>query len=153
PPGRAARGHLRAAGQERGQRDHLLPAAARPGRRARHADRSLIQDANLGGTMTTIADQVHGKFKVFSGKLASDQTLGSLGASVEGWVKAAKVAPKSIGVEYIEHSGSLLLSIGYRDDEPAYPVKLATVRIGKIEATDAAGLAQIENAMAKASQS
>jgi hypothetical protein len=102
--------------------------------------------------MTAIAGQVHDKFKVFSGKLASDQTLGSLAASVEGWVKAAKVAPKSIGVEYIEHSGALLLSIGYRDDEPAYAIKLATVRIGKIEATDAAGLAQIESAMAKATE-
>jgi len=101
--------------------------------------------------MGQIADQVHGKFKVFTGKLASDQSLGSLAAEVEGWVKSAKVAPKSIGVEYIESSRTLLLSIGYRDDEPAYPIKLSTVRIGKIEATDAAGLAELERSMVGAS--
>jgi hypothetical protein len=102
--------------------------------------------------MSQIADQVHGKFKVFTGKLASDHSLGSLATDVESWVKSAKIAPKSIGVEYVESSGSLLLSVGYRDDEPAYGIKLSTVRIGKIESTDAAGLAQIEQRMTSASQ-
>jgi hypothetical protein len=72
-------------------------------------------------------------------------------AEVEAWVKSAKVAPKSIGVEYIESRDALLLSVGYRDDEDAYPVQLSSIRIGKIESTDAAGLAKIESAMAAAS--
>ena len=101
--------------------------------------------------MSNIAEQVHGKFKVFTGKLAADGTLGALGSDVEAWVRSAKVAPKSIGVEYLESSASLLLSVGYRDDEPAYTVKLSAVRIGKIESTDAAGLSAIEKSMASAS--
>jgi hypothetical protein len=98
--------------------------------------------------MSQIADQVHGKFKVFTGKLAADGTLGDLASQVEGWVRSAKVAPKSIGVEYIEAADAMLLSIGYRDDEPGYPVKLSSMRVGKIEGTDPAGLASIERSMA-----
>ena len=101
--------------------------------------------------MSQIADQVHDKFKVFTGKLAGDGTLGNLAAEVESWVKSAKVAPKSIGVEFIESAGVLLLSVGYRDDEAGYPVKLSSVRVGKIESIDAAGLANVEKAMATAS--
>jgi hypothetical protein len=101
--------------------------------------------------MSQIADQVHGKFKVFTGTLAADHTIGQLASDVEVWVRSAKVAPKSIGVEYIEASRSLLLSVGYRDDEPAYAIKLSTVPIGKVGSTDAAGLAKIEQAMAAAS--
>jgi hypothetical protein len=101
--------------------------------------------------MSEIAGQVHGKFKVFNGTLAPDGTLGALGSQVENWVASAKVAPKSIGVEFIESAGSLLLSVGYRDDEPGYPIKLSAVRIGTIESTDAAGLAAIEKSMVGAS--
>ena len=100
--------------------------------------------------MSQIADQVHGKFKVFTGKLAADGSLGSLATDVEAWVKSAKVAPKSIGVEFIESAAVLMLSVGYRDDEAPYLVKLSSVQIGKIEGTDAAGLANIERAMAGA---
>lgn len=101
--------------------------------------------------MSQITDQVHSKFKVFTGKLAADGTLGSLAAEVESWVKSARVAPKSIGVEYLESSAVLILSVGYRDDEAAYPVKLSSVRIGKIESIDPPGLASIERSMATAS--
>ena len=101
--------------------------------------------------MSQIADQVHSKFKVFTGKLESDGTIGALAGQVETWVKSAGVAPKSIGVEFLESRDALLLSVGYRDDEPAYTVQLSSVRIGKIESTDAAGLAGIERAMADAS--
>ena len=100
--------------------------------------------------MSNITEQVHGKFKVFTGALAADGTLGGLSGEVESWVRSAKVAPKSIGVEFIESFGTLLLSVGYRDDEPGYPVKLSAVRIGAIESTDAAGLAVIERQMASA---
>jgi len=103
--------------------------------------------------MGQIADQVHAKFKVFTGKLASDGTLGALAAEVEGWVAAERVAPKSIGVEFLESAGVLVLSIGYRDDEPPYRVKLSTVQIGTVDAVDAGQLETIEKAMANASSS
>jgi hypothetical protein len=100
--------------------------------------------------MENVAGQVHNKFKVFSGTLGADRTMGGLAREVESWVRSAKVAPKSIGVEYVEAAGRLLLSIGYRDDEPGYAVALTTVEVGRIEALDAPGLAKVEQAMAAA---
>jgi hypothetical protein len=100
--------------------------------------------------MANVEAQVHGKFKVFSGALGQDRTMGPLAGEIEAWVRSAKVAPKSIGIEYVESAGRLLLSIGYRDDEAAYAVKLSTVAIGRIEGLDAGGLAKVEQAMAGA---
>jgi hypothetical protein len=100
--------------------------------------------------MGNVEGQVHGKFKVFSGTLGADRTMGALAGEAEAWVRSAKVAPKSIGVEYVEAAGRLLLSIGYRDDEPGYAVTLTTVEIGRIEGLDAGGLAKVEQAMASA---
>src|SRR5262245_1404377 len=101
--------------------------------------------------MSHIADQVHGKFKVFTGQLESDGTMGAMSDEVEAWVKAANVSPKSIGVEFLESAGQLILSIGYRDDESPYAVKLQTVRIGKVDSLDPASLAGLEEEMARAS--
>lgn len=100
--------------------------------------------------MSGIQDQVHAKFKVFSGKLAADNTLGSLAGTIEAWVRDAKVAPKSIGVEYLESSKLLVLSVGYRDDEAAYGVALRTVKVGQVGMLDATGTAALEQAMGKA---
>jgi hypothetical protein len=101
--------------------------------------------------MGQIADQVHAKFKVFTGKLAPDGTLGALASQVESWVAAERVAPKSIGVEFLESAGILILSIGYRDDEPPYQVQLTTVKIGTVDGVDPGALETIEKAMANAS--
>jgi hypothetical protein len=100
--------------------------------------------------MENVAAQVHNKFKVFSGPLGADRTIGALASEVESWVRSAKVAPKSIGVEYVEAAGRLLLSVGYRDDEAGYPVKLETVKVGRVETLDKAGLSSVEQAMASA---
>ena len=81
--------------------------------------------------MENVAAQVHGKFKVFSAPLGEDGMLGSLSGEVEAWVRSSHIAPKSIGIEYIESSSRIVLSIGYRDDEPAYEVKLKTVDLGR----------------------
>jgi hypothetical protein len=97
-------------------------------------------------------EQVHGKFKVFSGPLGKGGTVGSLGNKVESWARKAKVAPKSIGIEYLEERGTVILSIGYRDDEAPYPVRLKTVALGKIASLEGKGLAKIERAMTAASQ-
>ena len=53
--------------------------------------------------------------------------------------------------QYLESSGPFILSIGYRDDEPGYEVKLNTVDLGRIEGLDPAGLSKVEQAMASAS--
>jgi len=87
--------------------------------------------------------QVHTKFEIFTGK-----SIDSLLSEVEKFAAKAKVAPKSIGVEYLEEIDCVVMSLGYRDDEPHYPVKLSCVRVGKIEPT--ADLSELEKAMTEA---
>src|SRR5437868_9418726 len=84
--------------------------------------------------MSQIANQVHNKFKVFAGKLAADRTLGPLANEVANFARATGVAAKSIGVEYLESADRLIITLGYRDDEPGYPIKLNCVSLGKIDA-------------------
>jgi hypothetical protein len=93
--------------------------------------------------------QVHGKFKVFAGPLAKDKTLGKLATEVAKFAKDK--AAKSIGVEYLESLKQLVVTLGYRDDEPAYPVELKTVLMGKHTIT-ADSLHKLEEEMAAASQ-
>jgi hypothetical protein len=80
-----------------------------------------------------ITKQVHDKFKIFSGELASDGTIGKLADEVAAFAKKAKIAPKSIGVAYLEHGNQLVITLGYRDDEAPYPVKLHCIRLGKVD--------------------
>jgi hypothetical protein len=80
-----------------------------------------------------IAKQVHDKFKIFSGELASDGTIGKLADEVAAFANKSKIAPKSIGVAYLEPSKHLVITLGYRDDEEPYPIKLHCVRLGKVD--------------------
>ena len=70
--------------------------------------------------------QVHGKFKLFAGALEPDGTLGPLADEVARF--ASGVAAKSIGAEGLA-PGRILVSVGYRDDEPAYPVHISCIRL------------------------
>ncbi|MCD9185963.1 MAG: hypothetical protein LUM44_05995 [Pyrinomonadaceae bacterium] len=83
--------------------------------------------------MSQIADQEHGKFKVFAGKLGANNELGELADKVSAFAAENKIAAKSIGVEYLESSESLIITLGYRDDEEHYPIKLETVNLGKMD--------------------
>jgi hypothetical protein len=97
---------------------------------------------------TDIAKQVHGKFKLFTGKLEGGKSITKLSEEVERFAAQTKAAPKSIGIEYLEHSKTLVLTLGYRDDESAYPVKLGTVSLGKSSKLEAADLAKLEAKLA-----
>lgn len=99
--------------------------------------------------MAKIADQAHSKFKLFSGALDTSGALGPVADEVAKWAKGGKVAPKSIGVEYVEKLKKIVLSIGYRDDEPGYGVKLASSKVGPIGKLEAADLGKLEKAMAE----
>src|SRR5262245_23691009 len=101
--------------------------------------------------MSQIADQVHSKFKVFAGQLDANKTLGSLADDVANFVRESKVAPKSIGVEYLESVGKLIITLGYRDDEPGYPVRLNCVSLGKVSNLSG-DFAELEAAMMAAGQ-
>jgi len=81
-----------------------------------------------------IKNQVHSKFKVFvpEAGLTDQEAMQRLGSMVEGYAHASGVAIKSVGIEYIDASKQVVLSLGYRDDEPGYPVKLAAIPLGKL---------------------
>jgi hypothetical protein len=48
--------------------------------------------------MTSVTEQIHGKFKVFAGELHGN-SIDRLAAEVVSFVSREKIAPKSIGVE------------------------------------------------------
>ena len=102
--------------------------------------------------MGQIAGQVHGKFKVFAGPLHTDNTIGPLAEEVSRFVRESGAAAKSIGVEYLESADRLIVTLGYRDDEEGYPVRLSSVTLGKIEAFGD-DFADLERRMADASAS
>ena len=99
--------------------------------------------------MSQIANQVHSRFKVFAGELDANKTIGLLADQITSFVREAKVAAKSIGVEYIESAGRLIITLGYRDDEPWYPVAVNCVSLGKIDAMGN-DFAVLEQAMSEA---
>jgi hypothetical protein len=97
-----------------------------------------------------ITQQVHEKFKIFNGELASDGTIGKLADEVAAFASKSKIAPKSIGVAYLEPSKRLVITLGYRDDEGPYAVKLHCVRLGKVD-VKGNDFSVLEEKMAKAS--
>jgi hypothetical protein len=100
--------------------------------------------------MSRIDGQVHNKFKLFGGTLDGDGSIATLAGQAAKWAGGANVAPKSIGVEYLESSKRVVLSIGYRDDEPGYAIKLHTVPITRIGKLDDPDVTRIEREMEKA---
>lgn len=94
--------------------------------------------------------QVHDNFKLFTGKLDEAGHIKLVAPEVEKWVTAKKVAPKSIGIEFIESSKQLILSVGYRSDEPAYSIRLTSQKIGHVGELDAGELERLERAMSAA---
>jgi hypothetical protein len=100
------------------------------------------------------AGQVHDKFKVFipEENIAYDEAMRRLGNMVASWSAEGKVAPKSVGIEYLEGPKRLVLSIGYKDNEKGYPVKLTSKSLGKpqlfpdaIEAVMSKAAADVQN--------
>ena len=97
-------------------------------------------------------EQQHSRFKLFIGRPTEDNPLGGLADEVSSFVQSAGVAPKSIGAEYLEAKKSLVLSLGYRDDEPGYRVHLHCVRLAGTTDFGADDFAALEAQMAEASQ-
>lgn len=93
-------------------------------------------------------EQVHTRFKVFGGTLAKDRSLGPVAHEIEKFVGDSKVAAKSIGVEFLEHAQRVIMTLGYRDDQPGRPIKLHCVRIGHFD--PAGPVAHLEKEMGAA---
>lgn len=96
-----------------------------------------------------IAKQVHDKFKIFSGELAADGSIGKLADEVAVFVKKSKVAAKSIGVAHLESGKRLVITLGYRDDKEPYPVRLHCIALGQVDVA-AGDFRALETNMAKA---
>jgi hypothetical protein len=96
-----------------------------------------------------ITKQVHDRFKIFSGGLAADGSIGKLAEEVAAFVDKSRIAAKSIGVAYLEPSKRLVVTLGYRDDEEPYAVKLHCIPLGKVD-VKAGDFHLLEDNMAKA---
>jgi hypothetical protein len=79
--------------------------------------------------------QVHDKFKLFVGALDDAGHVNNLAKSVHEWVAKNKVAVKSVGAAVA--IDKLMLTIGYRDDEPTYEIALHSSKIGRVGPLDA----------------
>ena len=85
--------------------------------------------------MADVTAQIHDKFKVFTGT-PGDGDLGPLAGQVEQFVREQRIAPKSIGVEFLERARKLVLTVGYRDDELPYEVRLTSRSLGTVDSLD-----------------
>ena len=94
--------------------------------------------------------QQHDKFKVFLGQPTAADPLGGLAEQVSKFAADQSVAAKSIGTEYIEGRRSLVVTLGYRDDEQSYPIQLRAVKLAGA-GTEMKDLTALESQMAEAS--
>lgn len=95
-----------------------------------------------------VQEQVHAQFKVFTGAATTDEAVDAVFAQVETFVSERQVAPKSIGVEYLEGAGRLVFTLGYRSGEPPYRVRITRQSLGKVDSLD--DLSGLESKMAAA---
>jgi len=79
--------------------------------------------------------QVHDRFKLFVGELDDAGHVTNLAKSVYEWVAKHKVAVKSVSAAAA--MGKLMLTIGYRDDEPSYEIALHSSKLGRVGPLDA----------------
>lgn len=93
----------------------------------------------------SIQQQVHDRFKVFVG-----DSVEALNAQVTAFTAGATVAAKSIGVEYLESKGSLVLSLGYCDDAEGYAARLSAKSVGVHDLGSPESLAALESALSDA---
>ncbi len=82
--------------------------------------------------------QKHNKFKLFRG-VVSNSGFDSLFASVENFANEPNRSAKSIGVEYLEGSNELFVSLGYTESEgESNSIKLMLSPIGNLSENDSA---------------
>jgi hypothetical protein len=79
----------------------------------------------------------HSQFKIFKGKLES---IGDIKSKIESFVSDNKVSARSIGIEFIEHTKEVLVSLGYAKDGDYSPVSIDAVNFGKVDLNDTAAI-------------
>jgi hypothetical protein len=98
--------------------------------------------------MSTVAHQVHDQFKSFVGK-----DIASISDAISSFAQTSGIAAKSIGIVHVNSAGELLFSLGYRGDEPGYPVALKSASLGHIDTVHGDGLDALDAALAAAADS
>jgi hypothetical protein len=89
-----------------------------------------------------VQEQVHYKFKVFVGSSVEE-----LDRQIQSFTSNGSLAPKSIGVEYLESRDKLVLSLGYRDDEAGYATRLLSKSAGTVDVDSSDSLSALESAL------
>jgi hypothetical protein len=79
----------------------------------------------------------HNQFKIFKGKLES---MTDIKKRIESFVAETKFSARSIGIEFIEHSKEVLISLGYTKDGNYSAVSIDMINLGKVDLEDTAGL-------------
>ncbi len=88
----------------------------------------------------------HSSFKIFKGKM---EDVSRIQTDIESFVVTNQVSARSIGIEFIEHSQEVLISLGYSTEGEFTPVSLALVNFGKVDLSDTEA---IEKKMSEAAQ-
>ena len=91
--------------------------------------------------------QSHSKFKVFISEPGKNGLLNEdVPVAISRFVDQHNVAAKSIGVEFVEASGKVLLSLGYAEGQGTHQVTVKTVSLGKLGLEAAAIESALETA-------
>lgn len=86
----------------------------------------------------------HNHFKIFTGKLDSVKELTS---KAEAFAASEQVSARSIGIEYVESSSEIVLSLGYSKDNDHKAISLIPVNLGVVDFKNAG---HIESLMSEA---
>lgn len=93
----------------------------------------------------SIQQQVHDRFKVFAAGSVQE-----LDAQVRTFTSGGNIAAKSIGVEFVESSGTLVLSLGFREDADGYAVTVEGWPVGQLDLNS--GFGPLERALEEAAK-
>lgn len=91
----------------------------------------------------------HNRFKLFTGEMKNDKHLGDLRSTIENYISSNNIAPKSIGIEYLEKQQRVIITLGYSIDEKGYGAKLELASLGKID-IDSNDFSSLERSIEKA---
>lgn len=90
-----------------------------------------------------IQQQVHERFKVFVG-----DNIDEVNRQVQEFSSQEKIAAKSIGVEYVESHGQVVVSLGYTEDPEGYGAALRATSAGMLELHSADSREELERKLA-----
>jgi hypothetical protein len=88
----------------------------------------------------------HNQFKVFTGKLES---INDIKKKIESFVSRNKVSARSIGIEFIEHTKEILISLGYSKEGKHSAISIDAVNLGKVKLDDTKAIEKLMSAAAK----